>query len=313
MIRSINLIALALASTAAVAQPTGTSQALERNFDALISTADQLAWLKLMASEPNHVGSPHDKANAELSWPCSSPGAGTRISRPSRCSTRRRSRPRSSWSRPAARRRSAGRSRRSPATRARRIPPDALPAYVAYQGDGDVTAPLVYVNYGMPDDYEALEQRGIGVKGKIVIARYGGGWRGLKPKLAQEHGAVGCIIYSDPADDGYADGDVYPNGAARPPQRRPARLGGRHAALSGRPADARRRRDRGRQAADPRGGADDPEDPGPADLLCRRPSPAGARRPGGRRPAGAAGCRSPITGAAPTRSRSTSRSSPTGR
>ena len=91
-----------------------------------------------------------------------------------------------------------------------------LPPYVAYQGDGDVTAPVVYVDYGMPDDYDALEQRGIGVKGKIVLARYGGGWRGLKPKLAQEHGAVGCLIYSDPADDGYVAGDPYPTGALGP-------------------------------------------------------------------------------------------------
>src|SRR5206468_3532 len=93
----------------------------------------------------------------------------------------------------------------------------ALPPYVAYQGDGDVTAPVVYVNYGMPDDYDALAERGIDVRGKIVLARYGGGWRGLKPKLAQEHGAVGCLIYSDPADDAYAESDVYPKGGGRPP------------------------------------------------------------------------------------------------
>src|SRR5579859_6304873 len=91
-----------------------------------------------------------------------------------------------------------------------------LPAYVAYQGDGDVTAPAVYVNYGMPADYDQLERMGISVKGKIVITRYGKGWRGLKPKLAQDHGAVGCIIYSDPRDDGYAVDDSYPNGPARP-------------------------------------------------------------------------------------------------
>jgi N-acetylated-alpha-linked acidic dipeptidase len=87
---------------------------------------------------------------------------------------------------------------------------------VAFQGDGDVTAPLVYVNYGLPADYDALERLGVSVKGKIVIARYGQGWRGLKPKLAQEHGAVGAIIYSDPRDDGYSTDDVYPQGAARP-------------------------------------------------------------------------------------------------
>ena len=95
---------------------------------------------------------------------------------------------------------------------------DGLPPYHAYGGDGDVTAPLVYVNYGMPDDYKELARRGIDVKGKIVIARYGAGWRGLKPKLAQEHGAVGCLIYSDPHDDGYFAGDAYPKGGFRPSQ-----------------------------------------------------------------------------------------------
>ena len=94
----------------------------------------------------------------------------------------------------------------------------ALPAYVEYQGDGDVTAPMVYVNYGGGDDYKRLEQFGISVKGKIVIARYGEGWRGLKPKLAQDHGAIGCLIYSDPADDGYSIDATYPDGPARPPR-----------------------------------------------------------------------------------------------
>ena len=75
-----------------------------------------------------------------------------------------------------------------------------------------MTAPLVYVNYGMPDDYEQLDRLGISVKGAIVIARYGGSWRGIKPKVAAEHGAVGCLIYSDPHDDGYFAGDVFPAG-----------------------------------------------------------------------------------------------------
>jgi len=79
-----------------------------------------------------------------------------------------------------------------------------------------VTAPLVYVNYGIREDYEELDRRGISVKGAIVIARYGGGWRGIKPKVAAEHGAVGCIIYSDPRGDGYVRGDDYPNGGWRP-------------------------------------------------------------------------------------------------
>ena len=93
---------------------------------------------------------------------------------------------------------------------------EQLPTYNAYSIDGDVTAPLVYVNYGIPEDYEQLERLGISVKGAIVIARYGGSWRGIKPKVAAEHGAVGCIIYSDPRDDGYYQGDVFPKGPYRP-------------------------------------------------------------------------------------------------
>ncbi len=93
---------------------------------------------------------------------------------------------------------------------------EQLPTYNAYSIDGDVTAPLVYVNYGIPDDYERLERMGISVKGCIAIARYGASWRGIKPKVAAEHGAVGCLIYSDPASDGYTQGDVFPTGPYRP-------------------------------------------------------------------------------------------------
>ncbi len=95
---------------------------------------------------------------------------------------------------------------------------EQLPTYNAYSRDGDVTAPLVYVNYGAPSDYEQLAEMGVSVKGAIVIARYGETWRGIKPKLAAEHGAVGCIIYSDPKDDGYTRGDPYPEGPMRPPE-----------------------------------------------------------------------------------------------
>jgi N-acetylated-alpha-linked acidic dipeptidase len=93
---------------------------------------------------------------------------------------------------------------------------EQLPTYNAYSGDGDVTAPLVYVNYGITEDYAKLERLGVSVKGAIVMARYGNSWRGIKPKVAAEHGAVGCLIYSDPADDGYVQGEVFPNGAWRP-------------------------------------------------------------------------------------------------
>jgi N-acetylated-alpha-linked acidic dipeptidase len=95
--------------------------------------------------------------------------------------------------------------------------PGMVAGYNAYSGDGDITAPLVYVNYGVPADYDYLKGQGIDVKGKIVIARYGGSWRGIKPRVASEHGAIGCVIYSDPRDDGYFQGDVYPKGAYRPP------------------------------------------------------------------------------------------------
>lgn len=88
-----------------------------------------------------------------------------------------------------------------------------LPSYNAFSTDGDVEAELVFVNYGIPKDYEELDKLGISVKGKIVIAKYQGSWRGIKPKLAAEKGAIGCIIYSDPQDDGYGRGDVYPKGA----------------------------------------------------------------------------------------------------
>src|SRR5215216_737299 len=95
---------------------------------------------------------------------------------------------------------------------------EQLPTYNAYSADGDVTGPLVFVNYGIPADYEELERRGVSVKGAIVIARYGGSWRGIKPKVAAEHGAIGCLIYSDPANDGYAVADTFPVGPMRPPQ-----------------------------------------------------------------------------------------------
>ena len=94
---------------------------------------------------------------------------------------------------------------------------EQLPTYNAYSIDGDVTAPLVYVNYGVPEDYEELERMGVSVKGKIVIARYYHSWRGIKPKVAAEHGAVGCLIFSDPHEDGFFQGDTFPEGPYRPP------------------------------------------------------------------------------------------------
>ncbi len=94
---------------------------------------------------------------------------------------------------------------------------EQLATYNAYSVDGDVTAELVYVNYGVPEDYEQLERMGVSVKGKIVIARYYHSWRGIKPKVAAEHGAVGCLIFSDPHEDGFYQGDTFPGGPYRPP------------------------------------------------------------------------------------------------
>src|SRR5690349_15886378 len=94
--------------------------------------------------------------------------------------------------------------------------PKITPLFNGYSASGDVTAPVVYANYGLPGDYEELQKAGVDVKGKIVIVRYGNSFRGVKAKVAQDHGAVGCIIYSDPADDGYMQGDVYPKGPWRP-------------------------------------------------------------------------------------------------
>ena len=94
--------------------------------------------------------------------------------------------------------------------------PKITPLFNGYSANGDVTAPVVYANYGLPPDYDELKKAGVDVKGKIVIVRYGNSFRGVKAKVAEEHGAVGCIIYSDPEDDGYMQGDVYPKGPWRP-------------------------------------------------------------------------------------------------
>ena len=216
--RLLATVALASMTNAAVAQTVPAqpdASAIEHAFDAQISSADQLAWLKDMSSAPNHVGSPHDRANAEIQlaafkqWGWDARIETFQVLYPTPIST--------TLEMVLPERVVLG--GQEPA-----VPEDpssanlqgALPPYVAYQGDGDVTAPVVYANYGMPGDYEALATRGISVKGKIVLARYGGGWRGLKPKLAQEHGAIGCLIYSDPADDGYGERDTFPRGGGRP-------------------------------------------------------------------------------------------------
>jgi N-acetylated-alpha-linked acidic dipeptidase len=218
-------LSLLVATAAAPAAPTGmlgfapaaadAERAIEARFDSGLSADAMRERLRLMSAEPNQVGSPHDKANAEFTlaqfraWGWDAHIEVFRVLYPT---------PKAEALELLGPHPFAATLTEPP------IPGDdssarqagGLPAYLAYGGDGDVTAPLIYVNYGMPADYEALRRLGLDVKGKIVIARYGGGWRGLKPKLAQENGAVGCIIYSDPADDGYGAGDAYPLGAYRP-------------------------------------------------------------------------------------------------
>jgi N-acetylated-alpha-linked acidic dipeptidase len=221
MRRYVSLLSITVAASlgggSIGAQPPSGGTAIEKAFDAAISPHEMSGWMKTMAAEPNHVGSTHNKANAELilkqfeDWGWDAKIETFEVLYPTPVSETLEL---------------LGPKRFSATLTERPIPGDAtssrtkdeLPAYLAFQGDGDVTASLVYVNYGMPDDYKALQRLGVDVKGKIVIARYGQGWRGLKPKLAQDHGAVGCIIYSDPRDDGYSTDDVYPKGAARPPQ-----------------------------------------------------------------------------------------------
>jgi N-acetylated-alpha-linked acidic dipeptidase len=215
------LVAFAAAGAGQAQSPGATAaQAdLERRFDAAIDPAEMGSWMKTMAAEPNHVGSPHDKANAEMilaqfkAWGWEAHIEEFQVLYPTPISETLEllNDPKKPF-------KATLTERPIPGDPATNLVKQELPAYVAYQGDGDATADLVYVNYGMPEDYKALQRMGVDVRGKIVIARYGGGWRGLKPKLAQDHGAVGAIIYSDPHDDGYAVGDAYPKGPARPPQ-----------------------------------------------------------------------------------------------
>lgn len=198
------------------ADGTTAQRALEQRFDGQLDAMEMRGWLQRLSSAPNQVGAPHDKANAEFiqslfkQW-----GWDAHIERfdvlyPT---------PRTVSLELVAPTTFKAMLHEPPvAGDATSALPGALPPYNVYGADGDVTADLVYVNQGMPDDYKELARRGVDVKGKIVIVRYGGGWRGLKPELAHEHGAVGCLIYSDPRDDGYFPGDTYPKGGWRPPE-----------------------------------------------------------------------------------------------
>ena len=188
--------------------------ALERRFDTSLDPADLRAWLKDLAAAPNNVGTVHDRRNAEkmrdllASWGWDARIETFSVLYPTPLTERV--------------------ELLAPTPHVAQlmeppIPgdagsavPGALPAYNVYGADGDVTADVVYVNFGMDADYLELARHGVSVAGKIVLVRYGGGWRGLKAKLAHEHGAVGCLIYSDPHEDGYGAGDAYPQGGWRP-------------------------------------------------------------------------------------------------
>ncbi len=188
--------------------------AVERKFDAVIDPADLRTWLQDLAAAPNNVGSPHDRRNAEkmrdmlASWGWDARIETFQVLYPTPLAER--------VELLAPTQHVAQLIEPPIAGDAGSAVPGALPAYNVYGADGDVTAEVVYVNFGMDADYQELARRGISVTGKIALARYGGGWRGLKAKLAHEHGAVGCLIYSDPHDDGYAAGDAYPQGGWRP-------------------------------------------------------------------------------------------------
>lgn len=187
----------------------------EEKFRALPSPENMRAYMDRLAARPHHVGSAYDKANAE--WILSKLkewGVDAHIEqfdvlfptpKERLVELLEPSHYKATLAEPPV-----------PADPTSSQTSEQLPTYNAYSADGDVTGRLVYVNHGVPDDYEQLERQGISVKGAIVIARYGGSWRGIKPKVAAEHGAIGCIIYSDPRDDGYSAGNTFPEGAWRP-------------------------------------------------------------------------------------------------
>ena len=185
---------------------------LEKRFQSIPDPQRMRANMELLSARPHHVGSPYDKQNAEWilaqykQWGWDAhietfdvlfPTPKIRLVEMGKFHAR--------LEEPTV-----------PVDSTSNQKDEQLPTYNAYSPDGDVTAPLIYVNYGLVEDYEQLARYGISVKGAIVLARYGNSWRGIKPKLAAEHGAIGCILYSDPADDGYVQDAVFPNGPMRP-------------------------------------------------------------------------------------------------
>ncbi len=192
-------------------------QAMERKFDLYLHPGDLRQWMKRLTAWPHHLGSAYGKENAEFlasqfkQWGFETAIEEFRVLFPT---------PKTRVLEMTGPEKFAASLIEPPLTEDATSGQAAeqLPTYNAYSIDGDVTGEIVYVNYGIPADYDELAMRGIDVKGKIVLARYGGSWRGIKPKVAAEHGAIGCIIYSDPRDDGYYEGDTYPKGAFRSEQ-----------------------------------------------------------------------------------------------
>ena len=189
-------------------------RALESRFDQSLDPSELRGWMERISARPHHVGSPYGKENAEYmaslfrSWGYETAIEEFRVLFPTPKSRTLEMVAPTTFTAKLAEPPVDGDATSSQTS-------EQLPTFNAYSTDGDVTGELVYVNYGVPRDYDELERRGIDVKNKIVIARYGGSWRGIKPKVAAEHGAVGCIIYSDPHEDGYFQGDVYPRGGYR--------------------------------------------------------------------------------------------------
>jgi N-acetylated-alpha-linked acidic dipeptidase len=187
---------------------------LEKQFDSSIKRDDLRAWMKRLTARPHHLGSAYGKDNADFmaglfrSW-----GFETEIERFDVLFATPKTRLLEMTSPQKFTAKLEEAELKEDATSGQKS--EQLPIYNAYSINGDVTGQLVYANYGIQQDYDELARRGIDVRGKIVIVRYGGSFRGVKPKIAAEHGALGCIIYSDPRDDGYFSGDVYPNGAWR--------------------------------------------------------------------------------------------------
>jgi N-acetylated-alpha-linked acidic dipeptidase len=209
------ILLLVLIFTVSVYPQTGNNQNdMEKKFDSCLNAKNLDEYMKVLSAHPHNTGSAYDKFNAEYiaglfkSW-----GYDTQIEEFTVLFPTPKTRLLEMISPGKYKAVLTEPPLKEDATSSQTD--EQLPTYNAYSIDGDVTGELVYVNYGVPEDYDVLAENGVDVKGKIVIARYGKSWRGIKPKVAAEHGAIGCIIYSDPHEDGYYQGDVYPEGAYR--------------------------------------------------------------------------------------------------